>query len=392
METIQGEIFEETTATPRAALAVAPPPQTVTYALAPPSFAMPRSIADIQVLGRMMVASGFFKDLRSEAQACVKIIAGSALGYDAVTALNAFHIIEGKITPTASEIGARIKRSGKYNYRVKSLDDAGCTMEFLERDGATWMSLGLSTFTKQDAVTANVAGKQVWKSYFRNMAFARALTNGVRWYCPDLFGGPVYTPEELGAPVDIRDGEMIVLADEPKVTPQDPEPAPTKDELRALYAKACALDPSLVPGALGSWVTKNIAGYTPSDDGFRRIKAALDVLIAQGPTTVQPAPRATGPAPTPTPAAAKPTHAADAPIADDTRKHLLAALRRIGIVTKPDRLKYAAERGYVVASFTELTDRDGRALAEDATNAARCPACGRIEPNPHLDGCPEEGA
>ncbi len=393
METIQGEIVEETTAQSpqRAALAVATPPQPVTYALAPPSFAMPRSIADIQTLARMMVASGFFKDLRSEAQACVKIIAGSALGYDAVTALNAFHIIEGKITPTASEIGARIKRSGKYNYRVKSLDDAGCTMEFLERDGATWMSIGLSTFTKQDAVTAGVAGKQVWKSYFRNMAFARALTNGVRWYCPDLFGGPVYTPEELGAPVDIRDGEMIVLHDEPKVTPQSPEPAPTKDELRALYAKACALDPALVPGALGSWVAKNIAGYTPSDDGFRRIKAALDALIAKGPTTVHAAPRAAEPAPTPAPAAAKPTHAADAPIADDTRKHLLAALRRIGITTKPDRLKYAAERGYIVASFTELTDRDARALAEEATNAARCPACGALAPEPHNPACPEAG-
>ena len=173
--------------------------------------------------------------------------------------------------------------------------------------------------------------------------------------------------------------------------PKPSDPAPTKDELRALYAKACALDPALVPGALGSWVAKNIAGYTPSDDGFRRIKAALDALIAKGPTTVHAAPRAAEPAPTPAPAAAKPTHAADAPIADDTRKHLLAALRRIGITAKADRLKYAAERGYIVASYSELTDRDARALAEEATNAARCPACGALAPEPHNPACPETG-
>ena len=122
---------------------------------------------------------------------------------------------------------------------------------------------------------------------------------------------------------------------------------------------------------------------------YRAIKAALDTLIAQGPTTVQPAARVPEPA-APAPAKA-PTHAADAPIADDTRKHLLAALRRIGITAKADRLKYAAERGYIVASYSELTDRDARALAEEATNAARCPACGALAPEPHNPACPETG-
>ena len=28
------------------------------------------------------------------------------------------------------------------------------------------------------------------------MLFARAISNGVKWYCPDVFGGPVYVPEE----------------------------------------------------------------------------------------------------------------------------------------------------------------------------------------------------
>lgn len=29
------------------------------------------------------------------------------------------------------------------------------------------------------------------------MLFARAISNGVKWYCPDVFAGPVYVPEEM---------------------------------------------------------------------------------------------------------------------------------------------------------------------------------------------------
>ena len=29
------------------------------------------------------------------------------------------------------------------------------------------------------------------------MLFARAISNGVKWFCPDVFAGPVYTPEEM---------------------------------------------------------------------------------------------------------------------------------------------------------------------------------------------------
>jgi len=35
-----------------------------------------------------------------------------------------------------------------------------------------------------------------------NMLFARAISNGVRFHCPDVFMGAVYTPDELGAKVN----------------------------------------------------------------------------------------------------------------------------------------------------------------------------------------------
>jgi hypothetical protein len=42
------------------------------------------------------------------------------------------------------------------------------------------------------------------------MLFARALSNGAKWFCPDIFGGgPIYTPDELGAVIDGETGQVL---------------------------------------------------------------------------------------------------------------------------------------------------------------------------------------
>ena len=48
----------------------------------------------------------------------------------------------------------------------------------------------------------------MYKGFARNMLFARAMSNGARWFTPDVFGGPVYTPDELGAEVN-EQGEVV---------------------------------------------------------------------------------------------------------------------------------------------------------------------------------------
>jgi len=54
--------------------------------------------------------------------------------------------------------------------------------------------IGNSTFTIEDAKKALT--KNIDK-FPKNMLFARAISNGVKWYCPDIFSGPVYVPEEM---------------------------------------------------------------------------------------------------------------------------------------------------------------------------------------------------
>ncbi|HRU95549.1 MAG TPA: hypothetical protein P5195_10000, partial [Anaerolineae bacterium] len=104
----------------------------------------------------------------------------------------------------ANLMGAAVKRSGRYNYRVLELTDEAAEIEFYE-DGK---AIGRSRFTLDDAKKAGLNTSDNWRKYPRNMLFARALSNGVKWYCPDVTGGPAYTPDELGAMVD-EDGDVV---------------------------------------------------------------------------------------------------------------------------------------------------------------------------------------
>lgn len=180
-------------------------------------------LAETMQLGEVLARSGFFKDGRDASQAVVKVLAGRELGIGPVASMTGIYIVDGKVSIGANLMAAAVKRSRKYNYRVTQMDGGICSIDFYEGGE----KIGTSTFTMQDAQAAGVSGKQVWKQYPKNMLFARAMSNGVRWFCPDIFGGaPVYDPDELGATVNGETGEVI------DVTPQAPrivvEP-PTRD-------------------------------------------------------------------------------------------------------------------------------------------------------------------
>jgi len=96
--------------------------------------------------------------------------------------------------------------------------------------------IGVSVFTIEDAKTAGLYRQSSpWEKYPRNMVFARAITNGARWYCPDVFNGPIYTPDELGAEVVI-DSQGDEVYEAPYVEP----PAAAVQELLATPPAAAA--------------------------------------------------------------------------------------------------------------------------------------------------------
>jgi hypothetical protein len=164
-----------------------------------------RSFDDAERAARAMAGSGFFQDTKAANQAIVKILAGQEMGFGPFASMVGVSIIQGKPAVGANLQAAAVKKTGKYNYRVIEMTTTACEIEFYEAG----KPVGKSRFTMEDANAAGLASKDNWRKWPRNMLFARAISNGVKWYAPDIFNGAtVYTPDELGATVN-EDGDVI---------------------------------------------------------------------------------------------------------------------------------------------------------------------------------------
>ena len=158
-------------------------------------------LTEVMSIGKAFAESGMFADTKSAAQAIVKIQAGQEIGIPPFAAMTGIHIIQGKPTIGAGLIASRVKGSGKYDYKVIQQDEKICSIDFYQ--GVN--KIGNSAFTIEEA---KKAGTKNLDKFPKNMLFARAISNGVKWFCPDVFSGPVYVPQEMGATVN-EDEEVI---------------------------------------------------------------------------------------------------------------------------------------------------------------------------------------
>jgi hypothetical protein len=147
-------------------------------------------VNDIVTMAKTFAESGMFTDSKQMAQAFVKIQAGQEMGIGAFASMTGINIIMGKPTISAGLIASAVKGSGKYNYKVVEMNDKLCSLDFYEGKEL----IGNSTFTIEDA--KKQATKNLDK-FPKNMLFARAISNGQKWFCPDIFQISVYVPEEM---------------------------------------------------------------------------------------------------------------------------------------------------------------------------------------------------
>lgn len=147
-------------------------------------------LSEIATISKTFADSGMFADAKNAAQAMVKVLAGQEIGIPPFTAMSGIHVIQGKPVMGAGIIASRVKGSGKYDYRVVEHTEKVCNIDFYQGEN----KIGNSTFTIEDA---KKAGTKNLDKFPRNMLFARAISNGVKWYCPDVFAGPIYVPEEM---------------------------------------------------------------------------------------------------------------------------------------------------------------------------------------------------
>jgi hypothetical protein len=110
-----------------------------------------------------------------------------------------------------------IKKSKRYDYIVAKLDETECQIDFFDlsqKDERT--KIGTSVFSVKDAAKCGLVNKETFKSFPRNMLFARALSNGARFYCPDAICG-YYEESELQDLVPETRKETITITADGKV-------------------------------------------------------------------------------------------------------------------------------------------------------------------------------
>lgn len=162
---------------------------------------------------RVFIASGMFPDLKSASQGMVKIMAGQELGMTAFSSIKNINIIQGKPELSAGALSALVKSSGRYDYKVKEWDDKHCVIEWYDLKVWGKDPIGVSSFSEEEAKLAGLASKDNWRKFAKAMYFARALSQGVRTYTPDVTSGAIYIQGEIS-------GEVSAI----EHTPAEPKP------------------------------------------------------------------------------------------------------------------------------------------------------------------------
>jgi hypothetical protein len=181
-------------------------------------------------MAQTLAQSGLLpNDINSPEKAFAIMAAGAELGIGPMTALRSIVMVKGKVT-LSSELMLRLAVNNGVTFRW----DETTT----ERAELTLMRPGFDPFTSafsmDDAKRAQLAGRGPWKTYPANMLRARAISNAVRAYCPDLLTGVYHTGE-----LDEPSGEPMI-----DVTPT-PEPEPKRwdgTEQRRFFAHLKDLD------------------------------------------------------------------------------------------------------------------------------------------------------
>lgn len=216
-------------------------------------------ITEIMSIGKAFAESGMFPDIKSVAQAVVKIQAGQEMGIAPFASMSGIHIIAGKPVPGAGIIASKVKASSKYDYKVVEHTDKKCSIDFYEGKEL----LGNSTFTMDDARKAQTKNMD---KFSKNMLFARAVSNGQKWFCPDVFLCAVYTEEEFD---QITEDASAEVTNGSAVTPK--QISNNSEQMEKVYdivntPSDINTDPEIKPEPIpGHWYAKLEKCKTPEE-------------------------------------------------------------------------------------------------------------------------------
>ena len=144
-------------------------------------------------------------------------LAGRAYGWDVMTSMRQFHVIEGSASLRPESMLGLVRQAG-HSVTVET-GETGAVAHGKRADTEDTHS---ASFTMQDAEVAGLANKKNWKQYQDAMLTWRAVSKLCRVLFPDVVLGAGYVPEELGGVVT-ETGDLvqdaIVVAEEDDIIP-----------------------------------------------------------------------------------------------------------------------------------------------------------------------------
>lgn len=149
------------------------------------------SLDEVQKMATAIVQGGLFPHLKSPQAALSLMLLCQAEGLHPMHAVQRYHVVQGRPVMRADAMLAAFQQAGG---RVEwhKRDNAAVAATFSHPSGGSCRV----EWTIEQAKSAGLTGKEVWRQYPRQMLTARVISEGIRTVYPGVCMG-IYTPEEV---------------------------------------------------------------------------------------------------------------------------------------------------------------------------------------------------
>jgi hypothetical protein len=171
-------------------------------------------VDQISQMAQAIAQSGLF-GIKTPAQALALGLICQAEGRHPAEAARDYHIIQGRPTLKADAMLARFQQSGGKVEWTKYTDEA-VEGTFTHPQGGSITIV----WDIERAKRANLAQKEIWKQYPRQMLRARVLSEAIRSIYPQVLSG-MYTPEEVQ---DLQPVPQLTISNQNQLTIEDESP------------------------------------------------------------------------------------------------------------------------------------------------------------------------
>lgn len=142
--------------------------------------------------------------IQNPAQLTMVLLAGRESGMGVIESLNAYYIVNGKITIYGQAVLSQLKRAG-YSVKWGTCDDKSATVTIAAPDGSS----NTETYTFEEAQKAGQTTKPVWTQHRKSMLRWKALAANVRFFCPEVLYGHYLTEDIEAKPTEVPEGDII---------------------------------------------------------------------------------------------------------------------------------------------------------------------------------------